>query len=142
MPRRIRPGRLRRRLAIAFILMAGISAGALALGSFLLVRQSRLDESLDRAAATTRSRLTLAQGFLPLDQVTIEGLRQGFRESDQPAVLIVDGVPIPSTTGQVISIPSRLRDLVEHGQIAFDRVHSGLTHLLIVGGRIPGSADE
>jgi two-component system sensor histidine kinase MtrB len=141
-PRAIRPGRLRRRLSIAFVLVAGISAGALALGSFLLVRQSRLDESLDRATATTRSRLTLAQGFLPLNEVNIDGLLEGFRQSDQPAVLVVGGNAVPSNTDLDVPIPPDLRRLAEQGQIGFHRVRFGSQDLLIVGGRIPGSTHE
>ena len=74
MPRRIRPGRLRRRLAIAFVLVAGISAGALALGSFLLVRQARLIESRDRAKDEARFDLLLAQRSVPLDEPKAQDL--------------------------------------------------------------------
>ena len=47
----IRPGRLRRRLTIAFVLVGGLSAGALALGSYLVVRHARLDDSHKPRAA-------------------------------------------------------------------------------------------
>jgi two-component system sensor histidine kinase MtrB len=143
MPRRVRPGRLRRRLAIAFVLVAGISAGALALGSYLLVEQSRLDESLDRASETARSRLTLvAQSFLPLDQVSIEGMLSGFRQSDQQVVLVMDGNATPS--GQFVPPPisSSLRQLAGQGQLGFDRLEFEGQRRLIVGGRIPGSTAE
>ena len=46
--------RLRRRLTVAFVLVAGVSAAALALGSYLLVRQAGLAEAfteLTREAA-------------------------------------------------------------------------------------------
>jgi signal transduction histidine kinase len=143
MPRRIVPGRLRRRLAIAFVLVAGISAGALALGSYLLVRQSRLDESLDRASQTASSRLAfVAQSFLPLDQVKIDGLEEGFRQSDQDVVLVMDGNETPLGTFDAPPIPASLRDLARQGQLGFDRQEFQGKQLLIVGGRIPTSTAE
>jgi len=44
--RLLRPRGLRRRLVIAFVLMAAVSAGTLAVASYLLVRQARLQGSL------------------------------------------------------------------------------------------------
>ena len=49
--RGVAPGRLRRRLAIAFVLIAGVATGALAVGSYLVVRSSRLDDSAQRAVS-------------------------------------------------------------------------------------------
>ncbi len=65
-PRPIRPGRLRRRLTLAFALTAGIAAAALAAGSFLLVREARLSDSRDRAVEQTRFNLVLASEVLPV----------------------------------------------------------------------------
>ena len=45
----IRPGSLRRRLTIAFLLVAGLSAAALAVASYAIVREARLSDSVDRA---------------------------------------------------------------------------------------------
>ena len=50
--RTVQPARLRRRLTLAFVVLAGISAAALALGSYLVVRQARLDDSLHSALET------------------------------------------------------------------------------------------
>jgi len=65
-------GRLRRRLTIAFMLAAGLSAAALAAGSYLLVRDSRLDDSLDRSLEQARATLVLAatilNGLITLDR--------------------------------------------------------------------------
>src|SRR5438270_9045336 len=57
---RIWPGGLRRRLVVAFVLVATISAGALAVASYLLVREARLDGSLTASAAEAREDLNLA----------------------------------------------------------------------------------
>jgi len=144
MPRRIRPGRLRRRLAIAYVLVAGISAGALALGSFLLVRHDRLSDSLSRAKDSVTFQLgTLAPNFLPLTEKNIEDLKTSFEHTDQHIVLVTRGdVVVPSNTSFDPPIPSGLQRLVQRGQIGYQRLQSGGHHLLIVGGKIPGSTDE
>ena len=40
-------GKLRRRLAITFALVAAVSTGMLALGTYLFVRDARLDDSVE-----------------------------------------------------------------------------------------------
>src|SRR5713101_4589202 len=97
--RHVRPGRLRRRLAIAFVLVAGVSAGALALGSYLLVRQARLSDSLDRAKSEAEFDLVLARGFLPLNpQRKISELLTSFEQKRVHVVLIANGPSVASTT--------------------------------------------
>src|SRR5205814_8504704 len=54
------PGGLRRRLVVAFVLVATVSAGDLAVTSYLLVRDARLDGSLTTSAAEAREDLNLA----------------------------------------------------------------------------------
>ena len=58
--RRVTPGRLRLRLTIAFVLVAGLSAAALAAGSYLVVRENRLADSVERALDQSRFNLVLA----------------------------------------------------------------------------------
>jgi signal transduction histidine kinase len=143
MPRRIRPGRLRRRLAIAFVLVAGISAGVLALGSYLLVRQARLADSLDRAQTAATFQLVLAgRQFLPLTEDHIAALKDAFEQRDQHVVLVTNGNVIASNPSFDPPIASELRGLVEAGRLGYERLSLGGHHLLLVGGRIPGSAAE
>lgn len=144
MPRLIRTGRLRRRLAIAFVLVAGISAGALALGSFLLVRQSRLDESLDRAGDVAGFDLGLAgRDFVPLTEQHIQGLLAGFQDSGQPVVLLMGTNRVGSDQSlDLLPIPDQLRSTVRSGRIGYQRTEYGGRHLVIVGGRIPNSDGE
>jgi two-component system sensor histidine kinase MtrB len=139
--RAVPPGRLRRRLTISFVLVAGISAGVLAVGSFLMVRQARLDDSLQQTAADARHQLVIAQQFLPLDGERRENLLAGFESSGRHVVLVADGetsashpafAPVPGTA---------LRDEAAAGRLAFDRP-AGAAHLLVVGGQIPGSAAQ
>jgi two-component system, OmpR family, sensor histidine kinase MtrB len=143
MPRRPIPtGRLRRRLTVAFVLVAGIASGALALGSFLLVRQARLTDSRDRAKAEAQFDLVLAQGFLPLDEQRIQDLLASFQQNRVNVVLVRGATAIPSNSSFDPPIPSTLRSLVRTGKLAYQRVTSGRHHLLLIGGPIPGSADE
>ena len=53
------PGRdrLRRRLTIAFLLVAGLSAAALAVASYAIVREARLSDSVDRSVEQSRFNL-------------------------------------------------------------------------------------
>jgi len=58
--RRVVPaGRLRRRLAVTFALVAAIATGALALGTYLVVSSSRLDDSVSSSLAQARTNLVL-----------------------------------------------------------------------------------
>ena len=59
--RPLHPARLRRRLAVAFALVAGLTAGALAVSSYFLVREARLRDSVDTAVQQTRFNLELAR---------------------------------------------------------------------------------
>jgi signal transduction histidine kinase len=142
MPRRIRPGRLRRRLAIAFVLVAGISAGALALGSFLLVRNARLADSLSRAKNAVTFQLKLAQSFEPLTEDSIDRLGGSFEQTDQHIVLITGGNVVASNPSFNPDIPADLQALVRSGELGYQRLTFDRHHFLVVGGRIPGSTDE
>ena len=141
MPRRPVPtGRLRRRLTIAFILVAGIASGALALGSFLKVRQARLSGSLDAAKAEARFDLVLAQGFV--QSGNIQGLLQSFQQNRLNVVLVTGQASRPSNPSLAPPIPPTLRSVVRSGQLAYQRLPSGRHDLLVIGGLIPGSNDE
>ncbi len=141
MPRRPVPtGRLRRRLTIAFILVAGIASGALALGSFLKVRQARLSGSLDAAKAEARFDLVLAQGFV--QSGNFQGLLQSFQQNRLNVVLVTGQASRPSNPSLAPPIPPTLRSVVRSGQLAYQRLPSGRHDLLVIGGLIPGSNDE
>jgi signal transduction histidine kinase len=141
-PRRIRPGRLRRRLAIAFVLVAGISAGSLAAGSFLLVRNARLADSLSRAKDAVTFQLRLAQSFEPLGEDSIDRLRDSFEQTDQHVVLITGGNVVPSNPSFDPTIPASLQGLVRGGDLGYSRLVFDRHHFLLMGGRIPTSTDE
>ena len=51
---------VRARLVVAFVVVAGLVTGALAVGSYLLVRQARQADSVDRALEQARANLRIA----------------------------------------------------------------------------------
>jgi signal transduction histidine kinase len=140
--RAVAPGRLRRRLTIAFVLVAGVSAGLLAGGTGLLLRQSWLDASLRQAAADARYQLVLAGQFLPLTEQRGGELLTSFEGSGRHVVL-VDGTIRPSHPAYAPALGAGLRASVADGQLAFQRsTPAQRPRLLVVGGRIPGSTAE
>ncbi|PZG06574.1 two-component sensor histidine kinase [Micromonospora craterilacus] len=136
----VRPGRLRRRLTIAFVLVAGVSAGVLAGGSYLLLRQARYDASLHAAAADARYQLVLAGQFLPLTEQRRTELLTSFEGSGRHVVLVA-GDAWPSHPADLPPLGEQLRATVAAGQLGYER-STGPPRLLVVGGRIPGSTAE
>ncbi|PYC67707.1 two-component sensor histidine kinase [Micromonospora arborensis] len=140
--RAVTPGRLRRRLTIAFVLVAGVSAGLLAGGTGLLLRQSWWDASLHEAAADARYQLVLAGQFLPLTEKRSTELLTSFEASGRHVVL-VDGPSRPSHPAYAPVLGPRLRATVAAGQLGYERsAPTQRPRLLVVGGRIPGSTAE
>ncbi|MFJ8577982.1 ATP-binding protein [Micromonospora sp. NPDC093277] len=138
----VAPGRLRRRLVIAFVLVAGVSAGALAGGSYLMLRQARYDGALQRAAADARYQLVLAAQFLPLTDARRADLLASFEQNGRH-VLLVAGDTRASNPRYAPTPGRALRGSVAAGQLGFQRsAGSARPHLLVVGGRIPGSTAE
>ncbi|MEU8165260.1 HAMP domain-containing sensor histidine kinase [Micromonospora sp. NPDC049004] len=140
--RAVAPGRLRRRLTIAFVLVAGVSAGLLAGGAAVVLRQSWLDASLRQAAADARYQLLLAGEFLPLTEQRGTELLASFEGSGRHVVL-VDGPTRASHPAYAPALGTRLRASVADGQLAYQRsAPEQRPRLLVVGGRIPGSTAE
>ena len=134
-------GRLRRRLTIAFVIVAAISAGLLALGSFLLVREARLRDSVDQAGREARADLR-AIGPAPEDPNDTQNLLRGLESTGLHAVLVRQGRSEPSNTSFDPPIPAELRARVARGQIGWSRIADGGHHELLIGSRLPGSEDE
>jgi signal transduction histidine kinase len=140
-PPAVYPGRLRRRLTLAFALTAGIAAALLAAGSYFLVREARLSDSRDRALEQSRFNLVLAAEVLPAEgpEALIEAYeRRGRFET----VLVVGGTSYPSSLslseGQV---PADLQELVAQGELAYERTEVADSRYLSTGGRVPGGED-
>lgn len=136
------PGRLRRRLTVAFVLVAGVSAGLLAGGSYALLRQARFDASVQQAAADARYQLLLAGQFAPLTAERRADLLASFEGSGRH-VILVDGEAYPSNPAYAPMLGAGLRATVAAGQLGYERTApSARPRLLVVGGRVPGSTAE
>jgi two-component system sensor histidine kinase MtrB len=132
MPRRVAaPRRLRRRLTIAFVLVAAIAAGALAGGSFLLVREARLRDSKDRAVEQTERNLQALQDRRGLAQVKA-GVALLTTPSSE-SVAVFSGQPVPSVTREPDDVPQELVSLVRRGGTGYQRTVLDDTPYLVVG---------
>jgi len=141
----VAPGRLRRRLTIAFVLVAGVSAGALALSSFMLVRQARLQDSLDRAESDARFQLVLTQQFIPLDAEHAEhgaNLLASFEQTGHHVVLVNNGVAAASNARFDPPRGTALANAVHAGDLGYERVDDGGQQLLVLGAKVPNSPAE
>jgi signal transduction histidine kinase len=146
MRRVVTRGRLRRRLAVTFALVAAISTGALALGSYLVVRGARLDDSVDSALAQARANLVLAGAVLGESsepQSTADILEFYAQRGGVETVALAHGKTFSS--GVRIGgahVPAGVRRLVRKGDLAFERVRIADTPYLVAGGRAPPSQTE
>jgi two-component system, OmpR family, sensor histidine kinase MtrB len=143
---RVRTGRLRRRLMLAFMLVAGLSAAILAVSSYLIVREARLSDSVDRALEQSRFNLVLAGEVLgehPTTTQTNELLDAYERRGTFSAVGRTDARTFSSSLSLgPTQVPKDLRQLVAEGELAYERRDLGGVPYLIVGGRVPSSNTE
>jgi signal transduction histidine kinase len=133
-------GGLRRRLTVTLVLVAGVSSGILALGTYLLVREARLQGSLDTAAEQARFSLVLAADFEGGGDP--ESFVAGYEQFDFHAVLLVGGERYLSDPTLDPVLPAEVRSLVASGQLASQRLEIDGEPYLVVGGRPPNSDAE
>ena len=138
--RSVVPTRLRRRLAIAFVLAVGISTGALAIGSYLIVRNARLSDSVNRALDQSKRNLRFAASQHSAPQV----LFQDFAERGPFGTVIeAPGQSAErSATFGPQQVPSDLAALVAKGKIARERITVGGHHYIAVGSQLPGTPER
>src|SRR3954451_7158152 len=123
--------RLRRRLTVAFVLVAVVSTATLTLGAYLLVRQSRFDDSVRRAGADARYQLVLARQFLPLDAAHRASLLASFEVSGRHVVLVTAGGELaPNPAFALVPAPP-VQARAAAGQLVYARDDA---HQLSVGG--------
>jgi two-component system sensor histidine kinase MtrB len=140
--RGVSPGRLRRRLTLAFVLVAGVSAAALALGSYVVVRENRLDDSVERALDQARSNFLVADEILegtagPATEEVLDALA---RRGEFATVGTVGDAPFSSSLSLAArDVPADLRRAVAGGELAYQRVSVREAPYLVVGGRVAGS---
>ena len=105
------PGRMRRRLTVMCIVLAGLSAGFLALTSFFVVRDQRYRRFEDQAVR----KVELASLFLPGSTTGPSELTQALAEYGQRGgfdAIAIKGDSVRSSTPSLdtTAIPARLRD--------------------------------
>lgn len=126
-------GGLRRRLTITFMLAVGVSAAALAVGSYLVVRHNLLDDSLQESVAQARRNLIIAPTYLRQGHDALLDAYE--RGGDFLTVGIDNGTPFSSSFSVgVRQIPADLREIVSRGELGYKRVTVAGTPYLVVGG--------
>jgi signal transduction histidine kinase len=136
----IRPGSLRRRLTIAFLLVAGLSAAALAVASYAIVREARLSDSVDRSVEQSRFNLVLANETLSPDPSAqeIEQLLDAYERRGGFETVGATGTRRFSSSVSVgiQEVPADLRAVVASGKVGYERLDVAGTRYLIVGGKV------
>ncbi len=108
------------------MLVAGFSGAALAAGSYLVARESRLDDSVARALEQSRFNLELASDVLSTPQSRTEAVRQLLdaleRRSGFATSVRVDGRDFSSSISiRAAQAPPDLVAQVRRGQLAYQR---------------------
>jgi signal transduction histidine kinase len=100
---RIRPGRFRWRLVVAFVVTAAVAAGVVAAGSFLLVRNDRLNALHDRAGVTAELALSVTGlGQEPADpSLTPREIVHRLRGRRGFEIVVVKGNSVAASAGSV-----------------------------------------
>jgi signal transduction histidine kinase len=131
---------MRRRLVVAFVLVAAVSSGVLAVASYLLVQQARLQGSLSASSAQAREDLNLAATITyPLAPDFVNAYEQ---RGTHAVLVFPSGLRVPSDTEVNPPIPAELVSIVHQGQLGYQRVHVAGHPYLILGGQVPQSAAQ
>ena len=127
---------------MAFVLVAGVAAGALAGASFLMVRQARYADSLDRAEREARSGLQLSAGAdFGEGGVDPSGFASDYQANrGVPIVLLLGARRFPSDPRLDTPLPAHLAAVADRGELGFQRIDVGGDPYLVVAGPIPGSS--
>ncbi|HEY3069605.1 MAG TPA: HAMP domain-containing sensor histidine kinase [Gaiellaceae bacterium] len=139
-PLRVRTGRLRRRLTVAFMLMAGLSAAILAVSSYLIVRESRLSDSVDRSLEQARFNLVLAGERLGPNPTTTQR-NELLAAYQRRGSFITVGRTGSRTFSSSLSldyaqVPDGLKRVVASGRLGYERTEVAGQRYLVVGGRV------
>ncbi len=135
MPGRISSGGgLRRRLTIVFMLAVGVSAAALAAGSYLVVRHNLLADSVETAERQARQNLAIVPTYIEDGPTALlEAYQRGGGNFETAGVH--GGRPFSSTFQvNLREVPADVRALVKEGELAYARKTVAGTHYLVVGG--------
>jgi len=132
---------LRRRLTVAFMLAVGVSAAALATGSYFLVRHNLLADSVDSSTRQARRNLDIAPTYLR-DGTDALIAAYGRAEAGFLTVGIRRGRPFSSSLqAGVRQVPAGLRRIVARGDLGYERAAVAGKHYLVVGGPANGETE-
>jgi two-component system sensor histidine kinase MtrB len=127
---------LRRRLTIAFALAVGVTAIALAAGSYFVVRHNLLRDSVHSSAKQSRQNLRVAADQLPgrPEKLLIAYKTTGGFDT----VLATGGRTYSSKFLSLRQVPAGLQAIVREGRLGYQRETIAGTHYLVVGGPARG----
>jgi two-component system sensor histidine kinase MtrB len=126
---------------VVVLVVAAVTA-ALATVLFLLVRNARLDDSLERARAEAVFDLRLAGPLLQGSADPKQAVETFQQERGVHAILVQDGQTFDSDPGSGVVVPAELRAIAADGQIGYDRIEVGGVPTLLVGGPTPDRGAE
>ena len=131
-----------RRLVVVVVVVVGVVTAALATVVFLLVRDARLTDSLERARAEALFDLRLAGPLLQGSTDPQQAVETFQEERGVHAILVQDEQMFDSDPGSGVVVPAELRAIAADGQIGFDRIEVGGVPTLLVGGPTPDRGAE
>jgi signal transduction histidine kinase len=132
-----------RRLVVVVVLVAAAVAAALATVVFVLVRDARLRDSLERARAEAVFDLRLADGLLADTPKQMKQAVETYEEErGVRTILIKDERTVRSDGARGIAIPPALQAIAAQGQLGFDRIEADGVPTLLVGGVTPDREAE
>ncbi len=127
---------------VGVVLVAAVVTAALATVVFVLVRDARLRDSLERARAEAVFDLRLA-GPLVEGSTDLQQVVDTFREERGIRAIVIEGDrTVDSGPAPRITITPELRELAGRGQLAYDRVDARGVPMLLVGGPTPDRGAE
>jgi signal transduction histidine kinase len=124
---------LRRRLTIALMIAVGLSAGALAAGSYFVVRHNLLSDSVSSGSRQTRTNLKIAPSYLKEGP---QALLKAFDRGGGGFETVGIGPAGAFSSGFLgrRQVPAELQRIVRRGDIGYERESVAGTRYLIVGG--------
>jgi two-component system, OmpR family, sensor histidine kinase MtrB len=126
---------LRRRLTIAFALAVGLSAAALAAGSYFVVRHNLLSDSVDSSVLQTRRNLAVAPAYLAEGT---DALVQAFKSRGEFRTVVVrrGRAFVSASDVSLREVPPELRRIARRGELGYQRKAIVGTHYLVTGGLV------
>jgi two-component system sensor histidine kinase MtrB len=130
-----------RRLVLIVVAIATVVAAGLAVVVYVLVRDARLRDSVDRARTEAEFNLRLA-GPLLAETTDLQQAVESYEGRGIHAVLLADGETFRSDPAFDVAVPDGLRELAADGQVGYERVEVDGRPTLLVGGPTPGRDAE